>query len=80
MEINQIRWACRRGMLELDLILLPFLENVLPTLDESDKLKFEQLLECEDQDLFAWLMKRGEAEEVHKHIVGIILENTGMQI
>ncbi len=80
MELNQLRWACRRGMLELDLILLPFLENVLPTLDESYKLKFEQLLECEDQDLFAWLMKRGEPEDAHKFIVGVILENTGMQI
>ena len=68
-ELNQIRWACRRGMLELDLILTPFLENVLITLDAADQKKFEQLLECEDQDLYAWLMNRVEPQEEFKSIV-----------
>ena len=47
MNKNRLRWASRRGMLELDLILAPFVENVYDTLDQDDKLRFEVLLECE---------------------------------
>ena len=58
MNKNRLRWACRRGMLELDLILEPFVENFYETLEEPDQLRFEVLLESEDQSLFMWLMKR----------------------
>jgi antitoxin CptB len=45
-------------MLELDLILAPFVENVYDSLTEDDQLRFEVLLECEDQTLFMWFMQR----------------------
>jgi antitoxin CptB len=45
-------------MLELDLILTPFVENVYDTLSKDDQLRFEVLLECEDQTLFMWFMQR----------------------
>ena len=57
-----MRWACRRGMLELDLLLEPFVEEFYETLEESDQLRFEVLLECEDQSLFLWQMKREPAD------------------
>lgn len=28
-EKARIRWACRRGMLELDVVVMPFLKSVL---------------------------------------------------
>lgn len=58
MNKNRLMWASRRGMLELDLILQPFAEHQYEHLAEDDKLRFEVLLELEDQQLFAWLMKR----------------------
>ena len=45
-------------MLEIDLILAPFVENVYDSLTENDQLRFEVLLECEDQTLFMWFMQR----------------------
>jgi antitoxin CptB len=45
-------------MLELDLILTPFVENVYDTLSENDQLRFEVLLDLEDQTLFMWFMQR----------------------
>jgi antitoxin CptB len=45
-------------MLELDLILRPFIEDVYDTLTKDDQLRFEVLLECEDQELFMWFMRR----------------------
>lgn len=81
MNINRLRWATRRGMLELDLILLPFLENVFPSLAEREQLLFEQLLESEDQDMFNWFINREDPTEAHiKEIVGIIRDNTGLQV
>lgn len=53
---RRLRWKCRRGMLELDIILLNFFEEHYDRLDDSEKTAFAKLLECEDTELFAWLM------------------------
>jgi len=59
-ETNQKRlfWHSRRGMLELDCLLVPFVTNVYPHLDAQNQQRYQQLLEFEDQDLFAWFMRR----------------------
>ena len=51
MEKNRLIWACRRGMLELDILLSRFVETHYEKLSDQDKLRFDVLLECEDQDL-----------------------------
>lgn len=80
MEYNRLRWGSRRGMLELDLILMPFVDNVYPTLASADQLLFEQLLECEDQDMFAWFLHRQEPETAElQRIVQIIRDHTGVR-
>jgi|TARA_B110000908_G_scaffold46089_1_gene56161 antitoxin CptB len=76
MNKNRLRWACRRGMLELDLILEPFVENSYDALEEADQLRFEVLLESEDQSLFMWLMKRQSPDNPDmQRIVQIIHES-----
>jgi antitoxin CptB len=65
MEYNRLKWASRRGMLELDLILQPFVEKVYPNLSAELQNYFADLLSCEDQDLFAWLLNRHEPEPEH---------------
>ena len=56
MNKTRLRWACRRGMLELDLLLLPFLETVYDQLSAEEQQDFQVLLAAQDQDLFAWLL------------------------
>jgi antitoxin CptB len=56
-EYNRIYWASRRGMLELDLILMPFVERRLRELSAADQQRYVDLLESEDTDLFAWFMQ-----------------------
>lgn len=53
---ERLRWACRRGMLELDLFLLPFFEHY--QMDEAEKALFARLLEAPDPYLFALFMNR----------------------
>lgn len=80
MERNRLFWGSRRGMLELDLILLPFLENVYPSLDQIDKECYWKLLEAEDQDLYAWFMNRLDPQDISlQRIVEIVRANTGIQ-
>lgn len=80
MEKNRLRWACRRGMLELDLVFQPFLENIYDTLAQADKERFWALLECEDQDLFTWFIDKVDPSEAELlTIVKIIRANTGLQ-
>ncbi|WP_299978402.1 succinate dehydrogenase assembly factor 2 [uncultured Pseudoteredinibacter sp.] len=80
MEKNRLFWGSRRGMLELDLVLLPFLENIYPNLEQEDKERYWALLECEDQDMFAWFLKRQDPEDPELlKIVTIIRNNTGLQ-
>ncbi|MBE0368858.1 succinate dehydrogenase assembly factor 2 [Pseudoalteromonas sp. MMG013] len=53
---SRTKWACRRGMLELDVLLGPFVDEAYDALSEHQKLVFQRLLEMEDPDLFAWFM------------------------
>ena len=63
MDRNRLFWASRRGMLELDLVLLPFLEKIYPSLDQEDKERYWQLLDCEDQDMFGWFLRRENPDD-----------------
>ena len=72
-----MRWASRRGMLELDLVLEPFVMARYAGLNESDRLRFQQLMSCEDQDLFAWFLGREQpGDEELRDIVSKVLEFT----
>jgi len=52
----RLRWQCRRGMLELDLMLETFVENCYEDLPVKTKQAFHQLLKCQDQFLLDYLM------------------------
>lgn len=54
-QLARLRWACRRGMLELDVLLAPFVESY-PELSSEEQQTFERLLACDDPELFAWFM------------------------
>lgn len=56
MENERIRWGCRRGMLELDLFLMPFYENCFASLSNEQKSAFYDLLALPDPELFQYCM------------------------
>lgn len=59
----RLRWACRRGMLELDVLLLPFVNDSYDELTQEEKKIFERLLVCQDPELFAWFMGHEKCED-----------------
>lgn len=65
----KLKWACRRGMLELDVLLNNFLEERYADLAIEDKQRFATLLSYPDPELFAWLM--GHRDPLEKDVVRI---------
>jgi len=55
---KKLLWHSRRGMWELDILLLPFAQQKLLELSEVEQQHYERLLAEEDQDLFACLVER----------------------
>jgi len=57
-DVNRMRWASRRGMLELDLVLEPFVSARYAALSDADKIRYRDLMLSEDQELFGWFLGR----------------------
>lgn len=73
-EFNRLFWHSRRGMLELDVLLVPFLKEAYPDLPEEDQQRYQKLLTCEDTDMFEWFMQRSKPDDPDlRRIVEIIL-------
>lgn len=71
---KRLKWACRRGMLELDVLFMPFVDEAYDDLTDQQKQDFERLLECDDPELFAWFMGHETCEDqALNNIVQIIL-------
>ena len=56
MNEGQLRWQCRRGMRELDQLLLRYLENEYADSDERQKSAFRELLQLPDPQLIGYLL------------------------
>ncbi len=51
-EFERARWRCRRGMLELDIVLQRFMDHHYSQLDEQELEQLERLLSLADNDLW----------------------------
>lgn len=70
----RLRWACRRGMLELDVLLAPFVEEGYDALSLEQKHIFERLLAADDPDLFSWFMGHARSNDAEvQALVELIL-------
>lgn len=77
---NRLFWHSRRGMRELDLLLVPFVQEAFPNLAPKDQLLYEAFLKMEDQDLYNILMRRVEITDPElERIVDLILAHSRQQ-
>ena len=73
-ELNKLRWRSRRGMLELDLLLIPFFDEEFSGLSDQMQLTFVKLLEQDDPDLLMWFSNKGKPEDpALAELVSVIL-------
>ena len=64
---NRLKWKCRRGLLELDLVLNDFIERHL---QDKDLPALNDLLELEDNDL--WEIVSGRSDRYEARHGGIV--------
>ena len=62
-HLSKLRWRCRRGMRELDLLLAGHLDRHGDTLAGHDLQVFERLLAANDMDLYAWFTGRETSDD-----------------
>lgn len=62
-SMPKLRWMCRRGMLELDVMLEKFLANGYEQLDAKQREVFVRLLELPDPVLYHWLIGSDDPDE-----------------
>ena len=70
---EQVRWNCRRGMLELDKLLLPFFDDNFDGMSNTGKQLFIKFLESSDQELFDWLFKSITPEDSRLHDLVLLI-------
>lgn len=79
---KKILWQCRRGLWELDAILVPFVEQSFNDLNEEEIGKFRKFLSYEDIEMFDILVnKKGyedqELESIIERILNFQISNLG---
>ena len=70
---HRLKWKCRRGLLELDIVLERFLQSEAAGLDETSLDLLNELLDCQDNDL--WDIVNGRSEDYpprHKALVDVL--------
>ncbi len=71
---KRLQWQCRRGMLELDLLLNRFLQQQYTRLTAQQQRDFTALLSVSDTELYAWLMRQAAVAPAYQAIVAYILD------
>lgn len=62
-NLERVRWRCRRGLLELDIVLGRFVEQHYAGLDEAQQTAFDVLLDMPDTVLWDMVAGRQEAAQ-----------------
>ena len=62
-NIERLKWRCRRGLLELDLVFERFWKRMGDRLDDADAAALERLLQLPDNDLLDLVMGRAQAAD-----------------
>ena len=76
-DLDRIRWRCRRGLLELDLVLKAFLECGYGRLDAGQRRLFNELLDQPDNDLLDLALGRSEPEPRYQAVVELLRADEG---
>jgi antitoxin CptB len=75
-ELDRVRWQCRRGMLELDLVLSRFVERHFSELSPDQVAAFKALLEQSDSVLWDLATGRLEPESVATAAIVSLMRET----
>lgn len=72
---SRLIWRCRRGMREMDILLLDYLETHYDNASTEDQNTFEELLEETDLDILSWIMEKTSPDEKYTNLISFIRES-----
>jgi antitoxin CptB len=75
-ELNKLRWKCRRGMKELDLLLLEYLERHYLQADPVAQQAFTRILELQDPEIYSLLLGRSvTGDREISDVIGVLRQS-----
>jgi|HubBroStandDraft_4_1064222.scaffolds.fasta_scaffold404749_2 antitoxin CptB len=72
LELGRLRWRCRRGMKELDLLLGRYVEERFCSASNADQQAFRQLLNAQDTVIYAYFLGQERPPEPLAGLIGRI--------
>ena len=75
--MSQLRWQCRRGMRELDQLLVAYLDNHYDNASAQDKAAFQAILALSDPELVGYLLNNQPPDPALQRVVDDILHRSG---
>ena len=70
---KKILWQCRRGLKEIDIILVNFTKKCVSSLSDKEKKILVELLDLEDTVLLSWFVYQQKPRNKYKEIIEKIL-------
>lgn len=72
-ELERARWRCRRGLLELDIVLLRFMDKYYTQLNEVELQQFEELLSLSDNELWDLIAEKKKIKnDEDQHVLRLL--------
>jgi antitoxin CptB len=68
-DLGRLRWRCRRGMKELDIMLTRYLDERYGAAPPTEQRAFQELLEAQDPMIFAYCLG---SERPPEHLADLI--------
>ena len=72
---SRLIWRCRRGIREMDILLLDYLETHYDTATIENQNTFVELLEENDLDILSWIMEKTSPDEKYIKLIKFIRES-----
>lgn len=60
---SKLYWRCRRGMKELDIVMLRYLDHHYDAASEAERQAFIALLDVQDPQLWSWVTGREQPQD-----------------
>jgi antitoxin CptB len=68
-SLERARWRCRRGLLELDIVLGRFIKDRYPRISNEQRLVFDELLDLPDTELWDLITDKKKTAHAHQRLV-----------
>lgn len=68
-ELSQLRWHCRRGVKELDVVLSSYLEKYYLDSDITLQQAFKDLMKLEDPILMSLILNHHQTQDIEQNLV-----------